>query len=330
MQSIATPRVKICCIKSSEEARMAIRHGAAALGLVSAMPSGPGPIPEDLIREIAAQVPPPIATFLLTCRQDVASIIDQHRRTLVNTLQIVDTLATHDLHHLRHALPGVRLVQVIHVEGPESVDEARAVSPYVDAILLDSGRPRAAVKEFGGTGRVHDWSVSARIREAVTVPIFLAGGLKPDNVKDAIQQIGPFGVDVCTGVRTNGSLDETKLAAFFRAVIVPEFSEGFSTLSMISTSMGILTDSNFNPSCSSSAVRRDGGPGSVVTGSGGIDWGEGGAGGIGAPGGGGMLGTVSRRNFKSTSNTSFRPVLSTMMRPACPRSSFARSAIERA
>jgi phosphoribosylanthranilate isomerase len=197
---------------------MAIRHGAAALGFVSAMPSGPGPIPEDLIAEIVAQVPSSTATFLLTSRLDAASIVDQQRRTRANTLQLVDMLPTSDLQKLRHALPDVQLVQVIHVEGPEALEEASAVAPHVDAILLDSGRPRAAVKEFGGTGRVHDWSVSRRIREGVPVPIFLAGGLKPENVREAIEQVGPFGVDLCTGVRTNGNLDETKLAAFFLAV----------------------------------------------------------------------------------------------------------------
>src|SRR5262249_37482908 len=116
------------------------------------------------------------------------------------------------------ALSGVRLVQVIHVEGPESVEQAKAMAPLVDAILLDSGRPKAAVKEFGGTGRVHNWSISVRIRETVPVPIFLAGGLNPENVREAIEQIRPFGVDVCTGVRTVGSLDETKLSSFFHAV----------------------------------------------------------------------------------------------------------------
>lgn len=197
---------------------MAIRHGASALGFVSAMPSGPGPIAEELIAEIAAQVPPPIATFLLTSRQDAASIIDQQRRTRVNTIQLVDHLATSDLHELRRALPGVWLVQVIHIEGPENIEEAKAVAQQVDAILLDSGRPKNAVKELGGTGRVHDWTVSARIREAVAVPVFLAGGLNPGNAGEAIGQVKPFGLDLCTGVRTNGDLDEMKLAAFFRAV----------------------------------------------------------------------------------------------------------------
>jgi phosphoribosylanthranilate isomerase len=224
MNPTRIPRIKICCIKSIEEAHMAIRHGASALGFVSAMPSGPGPIPEELITEIVAQVPPPIATFLLTSRQDAASIMDQQRRTRVNTLQIVDHFETSELHQLRRALPGVRLVQVIHVEGWESLAEAVSVAPHVDAILLDSGRPKAAVKELGGTGRVHDWAVSARIRETVPVPVFLAGGLNPENVCEAIERVEPFGLDVCTGVRTSGKLDEEKLSAFFRSVSGSGFS----------------------------------------------------------------------------------------------------------
>ena len=197
---------------------MAVGYGASALGLVSAMPSGPGPIPEELIAEIAARVPPPVATFLLTSRQDAASIIEQQRRTRVNTIQLCDHLATAELRELRRALRGVRLVQVIHVQGPESLEEATSVACDVDAILLDSGRPQAAVKELGGTGRVHDWNVSRDIREAVEVPVFLAGGLKPENLSAAIREVGPFALDVCSGVRTGGKLDDAKLAAFFEQV----------------------------------------------------------------------------------------------------------------
>src|SRR6185312_15283947 len=121
------PRVKICCIASVEEAWMAIDAGASAVGLVSAMPSGPGPIPEDLIAEIAATVPPGVSSFLLTCLQDAASIIDQQRRLRVNTIQICDRLTDASYQDLRDALPGVSLVQVVHVTGPEAVDEAMAV-----------------------------------------------------------------------------------------------------------------------------------------------------------------------------------------------------------
>jgi phosphoribosylanthranilate isomerase len=218
MKPTARPRVKICCIASIEEAWMAIDAGAAAIGLVSAMPSGPGPIPEDLIADIAATVPPGISSFLLTCKQDPPAIIDQQRRLKVNTIQICDRLPDGSHRELRDALPGVSIVQVVHVTGPESVDEAIAVAPHVDAILLDSGNQSLPIKELGGTGRTHDWSLSRKIREAIEAPLFLAGGLNPSNVAAAIREVQPFGIDVCSGLRTNGALDAQKLSAFIREI----------------------------------------------------------------------------------------------------------------
>lgn len=215
MKPTTKPRVKICCIASIEEAWMAIDAGASAVGLVSAMPSGPGPIPESLIAEIAATIPPGVSSFLLTCLQDPDAIIVQQRRLGVNTIQICDRLPDGSHAQLRAALPGVSLVQVVHVTGPESVDEAIAVAPHVDAVLLDSGNQSLAIKELGGTGRTHDWNLSRQIREAIDVPMFLAGGLNPANVATAIRGVQPFGVDVCSGLRTNGELDPQKLKDFF-------------------------------------------------------------------------------------------------------------------
>jgi phosphoribosylanthranilate isomerase len=197
---------------------MAIEHGASALGLVSEMPSGPGVITEDSITEIARVVPPPVATFLLTCKQDAASIIAQQRRCGVNTIQLCDSVEAHVYDELRRAMPGVSLVQVIHVAGHEALDEALSVSAHVDALLLDSGNQKLAVKELGGTGRRHDWRISRAIVERTAVPVFLAGGLAPDNVAEAIETVRPFGLDVCSGVRTNGRLDENKLERFFAGV----------------------------------------------------------------------------------------------------------------
>jgi phosphoribosylanthranilate isomerase len=211
------PRVKICCIASVDEAWTAIRAGASALGLVSAMPSGPGVIADEVIAEVAAAVPPGVATFLLTSALDADTIIGQQRRSGANTLQLVDAVPHAEIARIRAALPGIAVVQVIHVTGPESVDEAIAVAPLVNAILLDSGNPALAVKELGGTGRVHDWELSRRIREAVPVPLFLAGGLRPDNVAEAVARVGPFGLDVCGGVRTGGALDPDKLARLIAA-----------------------------------------------------------------------------------------------------------------
>jgi phosphoribosylanthranilate isomerase len=215
MNPTKKPRVKICCIGSVEEAWMAIDAGASAVGLVSAMPSGPGPIPEDLIAEIAATIPPGVSSFLLTCLQNAASIIEQQRRLRVNTIQMCDRLTQGSYHDLREALAGVALVQVVHVTGPEAVDEAIAVAPMVDAILLDSGNQSLAIKELGGTGRTHDWTLSRKIREAIEVPLFLAGGLNPSNVAAAIREVQPFGIDVCSGLRTNGPLNRDRLEAFF-------------------------------------------------------------------------------------------------------------------
>lgn len=197
---------------------MALRYGASALGLVSAMPSGPGVITETQIAQIAAPIPPAIGSFLLTSSQQSVTIIAQQRRCGVNTIQLVDSIPLEDYTVLRAALPGISLVQVIHVVGEESITEACTVAPHVNGLLLDSGNPTLPVKELGGTGRQHDWSISAAIREAVDVPVFLAGGLKPGNIRQAIEQVRPFGVDVCIGVRTDGVLDEAKLAAFFATI----------------------------------------------------------------------------------------------------------------
>ncbi len=215
VKATARPRVKICCISSSQEASLAVEYGAAALGLVSEMPSGPGVIAEGLIAEIAATVPPPIATFLLTSKQDAQGIIQQQRRCRTNTLQLVDRLLQGTYEDLRKALPGISIVQVIHVTGPESAEEAIAAAAHVDAILLDSGNPALSTKELGGTGRRHNWALSKQIREAIDVPLFLAGGLKPENVRQAVEEVGAFGLDICTGVRTAGQLDEEKLQALF-------------------------------------------------------------------------------------------------------------------
>lgn len=214
MRESVRPRVKICCIQNLEEAHLAIRLGASALGLVSEMPSGPGVIPESRIAEIAAEVAPGVSSFLLTSRQDPRAIIEQQRRTGVDTIQLVDELQEGAHRELRRSMPGIRLVQVIHVVGEESIAQAKAVAAQVDAILLDSGNPSLAVKELGGTGRVHDWTLSRRIRDEVEKPIFLAGGLNPSNVDAAVEQVAPFGLDICSGVRIEGRLDEDKLEKF--------------------------------------------------------------------------------------------------------------------
>jgi phosphoribosylanthranilate isomerase len=218
MQPTTTPRIKICCISSREEAMLAILAGASAIGLVAKMPSGPGPIPDELIAEIARMVPPPIDTFLLTSETSATEIIKHQQRVLTNTIQLVDELKTGTYAQIRKALPGIKLVQVIHVIDRSSIAEAIKLSHFVDALLLDSGNPNLAIKELGGTGRTHNWEFSREIRESIAIPLFLAGGLNPGNVREAIEKVHPFGLDFCSGLRTNGKLDPIKLADVFKAI----------------------------------------------------------------------------------------------------------------
>lgn len=212
------PKIKICCISSLDEAFTAIESGASALGLVGQMPSGPGVIPDALIMQIAAAIPPPIGTFLLTSETSVPQIVAHWNRTRTNTIQLVDSLTEGSYQELRNALPGIKLVQVIHVLNEKSVEQAIQVSTSVDAILLDSGNPNLNVKELGGTGRTHNWKISRRIRESIPVPLYLAGGLNSRNVRAAIDEVQPFGIDICSGVRTHGKLDAQKLNHFIQEI----------------------------------------------------------------------------------------------------------------
>jgi phosphoribosylanthranilate isomerase len=210
--------IKICCISSIEEAKLAINAGATALGLVGNMPSGPGIISNELIAEIAAFTPKNIDTFLLTSETSAAKIIQHYLKVHTTTIQIVDALTQGSYLQIKEALPNVKIVQVLHILNEITIHEAVEVSKFVDAILLDSGNPNLDTKELGGTGRVHNWEISKEIVNKVNIPVFLAGGLTHENAFQAIKEVNPYGLDLCSGVRTNGLLDVDKLAAFFSAI----------------------------------------------------------------------------------------------------------------
>ena len=211
-------RVKICCISSVEEAKLAIAFGASALGLVGNMPSGPGVISNLKISEITKSAPPMVSTFLLTSETKAAAVIDHYKKVNTSTIQIVDALENRDYEKIKNELPHVKIVQVVHVLDDKSVAEAVGISAYVDAILLDSGNPNLETKELGGTGRTHNWDLSRKIRDQIDIPVFLAGGINSNNVKQAIAHVQPFGVDLCSSVRTNGKLDKNKLKLFFKTI----------------------------------------------------------------------------------------------------------------
>lgn len=211
-------RVKVCCITNEEDLRLAVALGADALGFVGPMPSGTGIIDLATARHLIALVPPPVASFLLTSATEPATLVAEVLATRPSALQIVDRVPVAAYRRLRDAAPCVRLVQVVHVTDETSLAEAGEAARHVDALLLDSGSREGPVALLGGTGRVHDWSLSRRIVDAAERPVILAGGLRPDNIAAAIAAVRPFAVDLCTGLRTGGRLDRTKLRAFMAAV----------------------------------------------------------------------------------------------------------------
>ncbi|PWK26482.1 phosphoribosylanthranilate isomerase [Arcicella aurantiaca] len=211
-------KVKICCISSEKEAKIALEFGADVLGLVAKMPSGPGTIDDDLIQKIVQSIPSQTNTFLLTPKTNPFDIIEHQRLTGTNCIQLVDAVKIEDYQILREKLPNIKLIQVIHVIDKNSVEEAKQYAEVADMILLDSGNPKLAIKELGGTGRVHNWELSREIVKSINKPVFLAGGLKPENIQEAIQCVKPYGLDICSGVRTNGKLDKEKLKRFFEEV----------------------------------------------------------------------------------------------------------------
>jgi phosphoribosylanthranilate isomerase len=211
-------RIKICCMTSLEETQLAIRAGADAVGFVGVRPPSPRTIDNRTIAAIAAMVPPPIATFLLTSECTAAGVAQHVLATGASTVQIVSHLGPSESEQLPKLLPTTRRVQVIHVESESALGLIDQYAPHVHAFLLDSGRPTLPTPEYGGTGRTHDWSVSAEFVRRSPHPVFLAGGLSAGNVGEALRRVRPFGVDLCSGVRTAGRLDRDKLEAFIDAV----------------------------------------------------------------------------------------------------------------
>ena len=209
-------QIKICCISSLAEAELAIEYGANILGLVGPMPSGPGIVDNTQIARISASIQSPIKTFLLTSETTFEGIVRHHAKVNTTSIQICDYPDPDVYHRLKIQLRGIEIIQVIHVTDQSAVHKALEYHENVHALLLDSGSPNAAVKTLDGTGQVHNWDISRSIVEVSRCPVFLAGGLNPGNVSEAIRLVNPDGVDLCSGVRTNNRLDPVKLRHFIQ------------------------------------------------------------------------------------------------------------------
>ncbi|MCF6292042.1 MAG: phosphoribosylanthranilate isomerase [Robiginitomaculum sp.] len=208
-------KFKVCCIQSITEAQMAIAAGAWAIGLVAKMPSGPGPIDDNIIREVADATKDRVRRFLLTSRTQPGDVVQHIKICGTDIVQLVDEVPVETYSAIRKECPDVQIVQVIHVQDEIALHKAKAIEPLVDMILLDSGQPNATTKTLGGTGQTHNWELSRQIVQSACKPVWLAGGLSPANVGTAISRVRPFGVDLCSGIRdAKGELIPSRLAQF--------------------------------------------------------------------------------------------------------------------
>ena len=211
-------QIKICCIASEEEAQMALNEGVDAVGLVGEMPSGPGVIGSDRASSIVAVLPDSVDSFFLTSHDRGRDIVEELGVSHASTVQIVRHIDPVEYLPVIENLPKLRRVQVIHVENDSALELIERYNEVADAFLLDSGKTMGANPQFGGTGKVHDWTISKQFVQSTDLPVYLAGGLSPGNVFRAITEVRPAGVDVCSGVRSNDTLDSEKVQAFVKEV----------------------------------------------------------------------------------------------------------------
>ena len=211
---MSRPRIKICCISSDTELAIAVRAGADLLGFVAPPLGGLGVIPQPLIAELIRAVPPGCTAVLLTGLTEREDIAAQVRECRPSALQLVRATTPETREGLREEFPGLRLMQVVHVHGEQAIEDALAAQVGSDGLILDSAVLGGETEQLGATGLTHDWSVSARIVAAVSIPVYLAGGLSAANVGAARHTVDPFGLDLCSSVRTDGQLDEGKVQAF--------------------------------------------------------------------------------------------------------------------
>jgi len=209
---------KICCIRSLDEAQIVVRAGADAIGFVGIDPPTQRTLADDSIAQIIQEVTHSVSTVLLTASTSAEAIASQLKRTGASDVQLSAEISEEELGKLANSEPGIRRIKVVHVEGQQSLQAINRYSSLVDRFLLDSGNPNVARPVYGGTGRTHDWTVSAEFVRKSPIPVYLAGGLTPENVAKAISQVRPSGVDLCSGVRTADKLDPAKLLAFMSAI----------------------------------------------------------------------------------------------------------------
>jgi phosphoribosylanthranilate isomerase len=210
--------LKICGIQTPAEADAAISAGATALGVLLGLTHvAEDQVTEDAARDIIRAIDSRAETVLVTHLLDQGRIAALAAAIGARAIQVHDDLPPEGMRRLRALAPRRRLIKAIHVTGPEALGKVAAYAGLADALLLDS----RTADRLGGTGRTHDWSLSRAIVRASPVPVYLAGGLRPGNVRAAIEAVRPAGVDVNSGVEDlTGAKDPVAMRDFLRAARV--------------------------------------------------------------------------------------------------------------
>ena len=191
--------VKICGVSREEDAMNAIKHGADAIGFVMGglvLPLEVEPHAQT-VREIIKKFPKNVDSFLVTHLTNIEDILALSNYINSTGIQISEDIDINELKKIRK-LTKKKIIKTVVVKDESSFDKLKQVEPYCDFILLDT-----RFKGYtGGTGLTSDWDLSRKMVEIAKKPVYLAGGLTPDNVLEAIKKVRPQGVDVSTGVGT--------------------------------------------------------------------------------------------------------------------------------
>jgi phosphoribosylanthranilate isomerase len=198
-------KVKICGITSNEDLVTAIEAGADAVGFVVNVSSSPRNITIENAEKLMKNTPVFVKNVVVAVPKRLGELVEIYERLRPDVLQIHG----HNLSDLviREKLANTRLIRAVQVKSDYAVDEAVKAANTFDAVLVDSFVP----DRFGGTGEVHDWELSKRVKEKVhPKPLILAGGLNPENVQDAVHVVKPYAVDVSSGVETKPGIKDSK------------------------------------------------------------------------------------------------------------------------
>ncbi|MDE1169834.1 MAG: phosphoribosylanthranilate isomerase [Verrucomicrobium sp.] len=207
-------RVKICGIKRLEDAFSAIRWGADSIGfLVGQRHTSTDFISAAEAAEIIRRLPPFISKVMVTHFSRAEEILPLVDEACVDTLQLHGQIPPAELQIIRDKRPHLRILKSLHIIDEASVESGVPYYKFVDGFVVDS--LNAETGQIGGTGMVHDWSISRRVVSRYPIPVILAGGLTPENVQEAIHAVKPFAVDANSGLKdAAGFKDHAKIHAF--------------------------------------------------------------------------------------------------------------------